>query len=415
MTTADEAPHWSRVLRDDCLAMTQSRMQVPGSAIRCEFPASPGSEPSAPTAGPPPGTSQSAAFGLSPVRAVLIALAGGAGLFLAWMAADTLFLIFAGLLFAAMLDACTRGLAKLLPIGHGWNLAIVSCGIAIFIGGLLAWGGFSIALQIDNLLRSLNQQLHSLEQEMAALGFAPAGTRAGIASMGDLVRLLFPNPHQLFGEAQSAFTLAVGGIGDAVIAVLVGIFVAVNPGAYRSAIIAFLPSRHRPSVGFILDETAMFLRRWLIGQLVVIAVLATLTWIVLVAMNVPSALLLGIQAGLFNFIPYLGAVVGAGPIVLMALPLGATALLILLGLYTATHIGVGYVISPLIQKQAVDMPPALTLASLILFGALFGAASVVVATPLVAAIRHAVLRLREFPSDPIAGEKAAVGAQPRRE
>ena len=342
------------------------------------------------------------------MRTVLVALAGGAGLFLAWMAADTLFLIFVGLLFAALLDACTRGLAKLLPIGHGWNLVIVSFSIAIFIAGLLVWSGFSIALQINDLLRALNQQLHVLERGMAALGFAPPSTRTGTASIGDLVRLLFPNPHQLFGEAQSAFTLAVGGIGEAVIAVLIGIFVAADPSAYRRAIVTFLPSRHRLAVGFILDETAMFLRRWLIGQLVIILVLAVLTWIMLAALNVPSALLLGIQAGLFNFIPYLGSVVGAGPILLMALPLGTTTLLISLGLYTAIHLGVGYVVSPLIQKQAVDMPPALTLASLTLFGALFGIASILVATPLVAAIRHAVLRLREFPSDPIIGEKGAV-------
>ena len=82
----------------------------------------------------------------------------------------------------------------------------------------------------------------------------------------------------------------------------------------------------------------------------------------------------------------------------MTLPLGTTTLLIVLGLYTVIHIVVGYAVMPLIQKQAVHLPPALTLASLILFGALFGVASVAVATPLVAAIRHGVLRLQHFPA-----------------
>jgi hypothetical protein len=39
------------------------------------------------------------------------------------------------------------------------------------------------------------------------------------------------------------------------------------------------------------------------------------------------------------------------------------------------------------------------LGSLALFGALFGLASVAVATPVVVAIRHAILRLRELPAD----------------
>ena len=338
-------------------------------------------------------------FGVSATQAVLIALAGGAGLFLAWMAADTLLLIFAGLLFAALLDACTRGLTKLLPISRGWNLAIVSLSMAIAIAGLLVWSGFSIALQINDLVDALNRQLHSLEQGMAELGFAPASESRTTASISDLVRFLFPNPHQLFGEAQSAFTVTLGGVGEAIIVVLIGGFVAADPISYRRGIVELLPLRYRQPTGLILDETAMFLRRWLIGQLGAMLVLAILTWIMLVAMGVRSPLLLGIQAGLFDFIPYLGAVIGAGPILLMALPLGTTTLLTTLGLYAVIHIGVGYVVMPLIQKQAVQLAPAWTLASLILFGVLFGVASVAVATPIAAAIRHAVLRLQQFSSE----------------
>jgi predicted PurR-regulated permease PerM len=140
------------------------------------------------------------------MRAVLLALAGGAGLFLAWTAANTLFLIFAGLLFAALLDACTRGLAKVLPIGHGWNLAIVCLGFAVLILGLLFWSGYSMALQIDQLLQALNKGLGFLEQKMGDLGFAPTAASGRSASIGDLFRFLFPNPNQFLGQAQSAFT-----------------------------------------------------------------------------------------------------------------------------------------------------------------------------------------------------------------
>jgi predicted PurR-regulated permease PerM len=384
--------------------MTRSHAKITGSPVEPQLPASQGGRQSVTAVDLPPTGVRLAAFNVSPTHVVLLALAGGAGLFLAWMAADTLFLIFAGLLFAALLDACTRGLAKLLPIGRVWNLAIVTFSIALFIAGLLVWSGFSVALQINDLLRALNQQLQALEREMATLGFATTSEHSGAAPIGDLVRFLFPNPHQLFGEAQSAVTLAVGGIGEAVIAVLIGLFVAANPSAYRRGIVELLPARHRLLAGVILDETAVSLQRWLVGQLLAMLALAILTWIMLVAMNVPSALLLAVQAGLFNFIPYLGAVVGAGPILLMSLPLGTTTVLITLGLYAVIHVGVGYVAGPLIQKQAVHLPPALTLASLILFGAVFGVGSVAVATPLVAAIRQAVLRLRQLSSDAVMDE-----------
>jgi predicted PurR-regulated permease PerM len=335
----------------------------------------------------------------SPVRAAVIGVTLAAGLFLAWMAADALILLFAGVLFAALLDACTRGLSTVLPIHRGFNLAIVSIAIALAVVGLMFWSGFSVAQQIDHLLQALNQQLHALEQDMTALGIAPSSAGGGGQSaIGRFSRLLFPNPHQLFGEARSAFTLAVGGIGEAVIIVLIGLFVAIDPALYRRGIVELIPARRRDEAGQILDETALYLRRWLIGQLAAMLLLAILTFIMLAAAGVPSPVLLGIQAGLFNFIPYLGAIVAAAPILLMTLPLGTTTLLIVLGLYTVIHVCIGYAVMPVIQKQAVHLPPALTLASLVLFGVLFGVASIAVATPLVAAIRHAILRMQFYPS-----------------
>jgi predicted PurR-regulated permease PerM len=348
---------------------------------------------------PQPTSGHSRASGDGTVRAVLVALAGGAGLFLAWMAADTLFLIFAGLLLAALLDACTRGLGRVLPISRGWNLAIVCLGFAVAILGSLFWSGYSIALQIDQLLHALNQELRFLEQKMADFGFAPASASGGSASIGDLFRFLFPNPNQLFGQAQSAFSRTLGGIGDAAIFVLIGVLVAADPATYRERVLEFVPLRKRQSVAFLLDEVSKSLRRWLMGQLAAMLLLAVLTWIALLALGVPSSFLLGIQTGLLEFIPYLGSVIAAVPVFLMALPLGNFTVVVALALYAILHILVGMVIVPLIQKQTLDLPPALAVASLTLFGALFGVVGVAVATPLVIVIRQAVLHFRQFSSE----------------
>ncbi len=342
---------------------------------------------------------ESSAFTHSAVHAVPIALAGGAGLFLAWMAAGTLFLIFAGLLFAALLDACARGLAKVLPIHRHWNLTIVCVGLVVAFVALLVWSGFSVALQIDQFVQALNRQLQALEQTMVARGLIPGKEGGGTASVGDLARLMLSNPNQLFGEAQGAFSRTIGGLGDAVIVILIGIFVAADPLAYKHHMVELLPQGQRKRVGVLLDETATILRRWLVGQFAAMVLLAILTGIVLVVLRVPSPILLGIQAGLFEFVPYLGAVVGAVPILLLALPLGSFTLWTALGLYAVIHFAVGNVMVPMIQKRTLDLPPAVALASLAIFGVLFGLASVAVATPFVVALRHAILRLRELSAD----------------
>jgi predicted PurR-regulated permease PerM len=341
----------------------------------------------------------SSAFGYSAVHAVLVGIAASAGLFLAWMAAGTLFLIFAGLLFAALLDACARGLARVLPIHRHWNLTIVCLGLAVAVVAFLVWSGFSVALQIDQFVEALNRQLQALEQTMVTRGLIPGKEGGGTATVGDLARLMLSNPNRLFGEAQGAFSRVIGGLGDAVIVVLIGIFVAADPLTYKRRTVELLPLRQRKRVSLLLDETATILRHWLVGQFAAMVLLAVLTAIALMVLRVPSPILLGIQAGLFEFIPYLGAVVGAVPILLLALPLGSFTLWTALGLFAVIHFAVGNVMVPMIQKRTLDLPPAVALASLALFGVLFGLASVAVATPVVVAIRHAVLRLRELPAD----------------
>src|SRR6185437_81639 len=131
-------------------------------------------------------------------RAIFLALAGAAGLFLAWRAAEALLLIFTGLLLAALLDACARVLGKVLPIGRGWNVAIVSLVIALALAGLLVWSSFSIAGQIHALLATLDAQLKALEHGVGQVVLAPSNGGADASPARRVAHFLFPDPHRMF-------------------------------------------------------------------------------------------------------------------------------------------------------------------------------------------------------------------------
>jgi predicted PurR-regulated permease PerM len=62
------------------------------------------------------------------------------------------------------------------------------------------------------------------------------------------------------------------------------------------------------------------------------------------------------------------------------------------GVYTVVQSIEGYVIGPLILRQAVEIPPAWTLVAIVLFGSLFGVMGIALAMPLLAVGRVAVLR-----------------------
>ena len=113
----------------------------------------------------------------------------------------------------------------------------------------------------------------------------------------------------------------------------------------------------------------------------------------LYAIGLPSALALGLIAGLAEFVPLVGPVFSAIPALLVALSVGGQTVFWVLGLYIVVQQLEGNLITPVIQRQTVDLPPALTLFALIAIGVLFGPLGVLLSTPLAVVIFVCVKQL----------------------
>jgi len=243
----------------------------------------------------------------SSVRLLLIAAALGSGIFLAWQTAGALLMIFGGLLLAALLDAATRGLLHILPMGRGACFAIVCTLFAGLILVGIAWGGYTIVQEWDELHRVLSSQLKNIGNRLADMGVQTPGPRGGRITDEQIASILLPDPAGLFGRAQSA----LGTAGDVLLTIFIGFFVGLNPAAYRNGLESLLPHKRRHLVLEIVDEMADTLQRWLVGQVVTIVAVGLSIALALIALGTPGALVLGLMAGVLNFIPYLGAFVGA--------------------------------------------------------------------------------------------------------
>lgn len=317
----------------------------------------------------------------------LIILGVAAGLFLLWQITASILIIFAGVLFASFLDACARALRPLLPVSHAWRLTLVILILAILIALFLVWGAGQLPDQTRYLLRTIDAQLDILQQRLLAFGvdlFGPEGGR-------DFSRW-FSDYGRLFGHAQTALGTASGVLANTVVILFLGILFAFSPDVYRDGIVLLVKPSYRARVRDVLDEMGRILRWWFVGLVIRIALMTALAWLTLYLVGLPGAFLLGAQAGFSNFIPYLGPILAAIPIALVAMPFGPSMLIWAVGAYTVVQSIEGYVIGPLIQRQAVEIPPAWTLVAIVLFGSLFGVLGIALAMPLVAVGRVAVLR-----------------------
>lgn len=317
----------------------------------------------------------------------LILLAVVSGLVLAWFSAHSLLMLFAGILFAVFLDACTRGLGYILPVSRTWRFGLVVLVLASTTVLALVWGAARVPAQTRMLVQVMDRQLTVLETYLASFDidlFGPGGRSDLSQFMADAGRL--------FGHVQYAVSGAYVFAITTIVIVCLGIFFAGQPAAYRDGMLRLVPPGARPRVREVMNEMGRMLRNWLLGQLVRSTIVGIALTVTLYSFGVPGAGLLGLQAGMANFIPYLGPLIAALPVALVTMPLGLPTLAWVMASYFLIQTIEGFVIAPLIQKGSVDVPPAWTLFAIVLFGALFGTMGVALAAPLLAIGRLAVLR-----------------------
>ncbi|HYN22677.1 MAG TPA: AI-2E family transporter [Thermoanaerobaculia bacterium] len=346
---------------------------------------------------------------------------------LLWVAYPIVFVSFLGVLFGLAVAKGADYLERL-RIPRGIGSSLVALGFVGVLVGIGFWIAPTLREQTRELRTALPQAIERAEdwlnrqgggllgqlmpepQPQAEARPATPATPATVAPAGP------PRPPQQDAQKQpgpprtepappSRLPATLSGQLDAVarhlfsvlsstIAVLTGlililflaIYIGADPALYRRGLLHLFPHRVRRRADEVLTAVGITLRNWLTSQLVAMLVIGIVTTIVLKLLRVQAALPLGIIAGLLEFIPIVGPVLSAIPAVAMGfLDSPQKALFVALA-YVGIQFFENHLLIPLLMKEGVDLPPALTLIGLAVMGIVFGFLGMLVAVPLLAAI-----------------------------
>ena len=181
-----------------------------------------------------------------------------------------------------------------------------------------------------------------------------------------------------------------------VFAVLVmSIYLALQPGIYREWLIALFPPIHRDLVRDVLRDLADALRAYIVGQTLTCTVLAVMTAIGLYALGVPYFLTFGVFTGVVAVVPFFGTLLSTllPALFMLGGPGGGTRALFVVGLGVVIHLIEGNIVSPLVMSKKIDLPPVLTITSVLVIGKLLGPLGLVIALPLLASVMVVVRRI----------------------
>jgi predicted PurR-regulated permease PerM len=176
---------------------------------------------------------------------------------------------------------------------------------------------------------------------------------------------------------------------------VIAIYLSLHPALYREWLIALFPPIHRDLVRDLLGDLGDTLRSYIVGQLLVMAFLAALTAMFLYFLDVPFALTFGIFTGLVAIIPFFGTLLSTTLPALFVLngPNGGVRALLVLGVGVVVHLIEGNIVSPYAMSKKVDLPPVLTIMSVLIMGQLLGGIGLIVALPTLAMVMVIVRRI----------------------
>jgi predicted PurR-regulated permease PerM len=294
-------------------------------------------------------------------------------LLLTWQLVDLLLLVFASVLVAIFFRTLANFIAKRTAIPPSWSLAIAVVLVAVFFGLITTLFGTTIRQNVNTLIEELPAAWQAIRGRIGEVRWlVDALDRAGQA-------LLTSNLMSRIGGALGA---VMGALTNIFLVLFAGLYIAAQPGLYRAGFLKLIPPKDRARIDATLVRCGVFLRNWLLGQLIAMVVVGTLTWAGLQLLQVPSALALGLFAGLAEFVPILGPIAAAIPALIIAFSQDSRLALWVLAMFVVIQQLEGNVLQPIIQRRMVALPPAITLFAVLAFAILFGAMGALLATPL---------------------------------
>lgn len=318
-------------------------------------------------------------------------------LLFAYSIADLLLLSFIAALFAIYLTAITDWAERRFRIPRRAGIGIALAATAVGLAGLGVLIVPPVVDQGQDLVRALPQQLALWEQDVLAW----------VERNPSLARILGPvaaDPSyfdQVFRQVSSYFAGVVPYVFSGIRAtihfvsiLIIGIYLAIRPTQYVDGILALTPPHHRPLARDILRDLGRALRSWLAGQAMAMTVLGVLTWIGLELLGVPYALAFGVFAGVAAIVPFFGTIVSTLLPALFVLSSGGMWLGLLVAAWgVVVHLVEANFVAPMIMQHRVELPPVLTILSVLVMGKLLGLVGLLVAVPVLATVVVLIRRI----------------------
>ena len=214
---------------------------------------------------------------------------------------------------------------------------------------------------------------------------APSLKGLGIDAFSSIESFTSAFSGYLQGAAKNIFTAlfaVFGGIFSTVFVIMVAAFLSAEEGIIEKTINVFTPKKYELYASHLWKRCQKKVSGWFVSRLLASLFVGVASYIAFLIFDVKYSFSLGLLAGFLNFVPIVGPlIVGA----LIAIIVGLDSILrafFVLVVFTLIHQIEGNIITPLLSRKFVGIPPVLVLVALVIGGKLWGFLGAILAIPL---------------------------------
>jgi predicted PurR-regulated permease PerM len=198
-------------------------------------------------------------------------------------------------------------------------------------------------------------------------------------------------PDRLPATASAALGLAgtvASAVFETITVLFLTLFLLLELPAIGRSVVSLLPPEQADTAIRLQSEISHTVARYVATNIAVSIFAGIVTWISLIILGVPFALVLALLMGIFDLLPLIGATLGGAIVVIVAtITVSVTAgiiMIVVLVVYQQTE---NHLVQPIVMKRSLAVSPLIVILSVLVGAALLGILGALLAIPVAGSIQ----------------------------
>lgn len=232
--------------------------------------------------------------------------------------------------------------------------------------------------ETKNLLIAIPHYFNTLSPFIEMFGL---GTFENIE---EISMLAYDSIDKMTSNMFSALIVIFGGFFSGFFVIATAFFLSLEKGIIEKGLILIFPKKYESQILSIWERAERKVSGWFGARVLASIFVGIASYITFLVFRIEYPLSLGLLSGLLNFIPYIGPAVTGVLLFLIIFPVNfLKAIFVSLTFIIIQQIE-GTILTPILMRKIIGIPPAVVLISLVIGGKLWGLLGAILVIPLIA-------------------------------